>query len=81
MSTLGNPLFETALALPQSERADLAFQLLQSLELPGVAVPAEEFGAELKARVEAHRRGELESLTLEEARAQMQRLLAEGRGH
>jgi putative addiction module component (TIGR02574 family) len=81
MSTLGNPLFETALALPQAERADLAFQLLQRLERPGAAVSADEFGAELKARVEAHRRGESESLSLDEARAQMQRLLAEGRGH
>jgi hypothetical protein len=35
---------------------------------------ANEFGAELNAHVEAHPRGELESLTWEDAQAQMQRL-------
>jgi putative addiction module component (TIGR02574 family) len=78
MSTSQNQFFETALSLPQSERADLAFQLLQSLERPGEEVAAEEFGAELRGRLEAYRRGELESCSLEEARAIIRQRLSEG---
>jgi putative addiction module component (TIGR02574 family) len=71
-------LFASALSLPQSERADLAFQLLQSLVPPGDEVTSEEFGAELYERIEAHRRGELRSFSLEETRAIVQeRLLQE----
>jgi putative addiction module component (TIGR02574 family) len=55
--------FETALSLPQSERADLAFQLLQSLDDSGDEVSAEQFGHELHARIDAYRRGELEGLS------------------
>jgi putative addiction module component (TIGR02574 family) len=68
MSTSQNQLFESALALPQPERADLAFQLLQSLTPPGDDVSAEEFGADLHQRVDAYRRGELPSVSLDEAR-------------
>jgi putative addiction module component (TIGR02574 family) len=68
MSVSHCQLFESALSLPQSERADLAFQLLQTLTPPGQEVTADEFGAELYGRLEAHRRGELESFTLDETR-------------
>jgi Putative addiction module component len=64
-----NQLIETALALPQTQRADLAFHLLQSLGSPGEEVSTEEFGAELFDRVENYRRGELDSFSLEETRS------------
>ena len=68
MSLPLNPLFESALSLPQAERADLAFQLLQTLAPSGDEISAAEFGAELHGRIEAHRRGELPSYDLNEAR-------------
>jgi putative addiction module component (TIGR02574 family) len=73
-------LFESALSLPQAERADLAFQLLQSLTPPGSEVTTEEFGAELHGRIEAHRRGELPSYSMEETRAMIREQLAPERG-
>jgi putative addiction module component (TIGR02574 family) len=79
MSTSHSPFFESALALPQSERADLAFQLLQSLELPGEEVDSATFGEMLRGRVEAYRRGEIESSSLEEARDIIERRLSEGK--
>jgi putative addiction module component (TIGR02574 family) len=78
MSMPQNPFFDTALSLPQAERADLAFQLLQSLEQPGDEVSSGEFGAELTTRIESYRRGEISSVTLDEARAMIERLLSEG---
>jgi hypothetical protein len=72
-------LFEGALSLPQPERADLAFQLLQSLTPPGDEVTSEEFGAELCERIEAHRRGELQSFGLEEARVVVEQRLSQER--
>jgi putative addiction module component (TIGR02574 family) len=69
MSLPENSLFESALSLPRAERADLAFQLLQTLTPPGDEVPTAEFRSELYDRVEAHRRGEIPSYGLEEARA------------
>ena len=79
MSTPQNPLFETALSLPQSERADLAFQLLQTLTPPGEEVSTSEFSAELQGRVDAYRRGELSSYDVDEARAVVAQRLAEDR--
>ena len=78
MSTSQNQFFESALALPQLERAELAFQLLQSLDLPGKEITAERFGGELRERIEAYRRGELGSSSLEETRAIVLQRLAEG---
>jgi putative addiction module component (TIGR02574 family) len=78
MSMPQEQLFENALSLPQSQRADLAFQLLLSLEPPGELVDTEKFGAELHNRVESYRRGTTESLSLEEARAVIRQRLAEG---
>ena len=78
MSMSQDQFLETALSLPQSERADLAFQLLQSLDQPGEVVSSEEFGSELRGRIEAHRRGEIGSFSLEEARAIIQQRLSEG---
>ncbi len=69
---------ETALSLPPTERADLAFHLLQSLEEPGEEISAEEFGEELRGRLAAYRRGELKSFSLEEARAIIEGRLSPG---
>jgi putative addiction module component (TIGR02574 family) len=69
--------FDTALSLPQSDRADLAFRLLQSLEQPGEEITSDEFGAELHDRLAAYRRGELKSYSLEETRAEIQKRLAD----
>jgi Putative addiction module component len=79
MSTSSNHLFDAALSLPQSERADLAFLLLQSLTPPGREVTADEFGTELHQRIDAKRHGELPSFTLEETRAIVQERLAQER--
>jgi len=79
MSISQDQLFETALSMPQSDRADLAFQLLQSLDPPGEEVGAGEFGAELRERVAGYHRGETESCSIEETRAIIQQRLAEGR--
>jgi putative addiction module component (TIGR02574 family) len=75
MSVPENELFASALSLPQAERADLAFQLLQSLTPPGEEVSSQEFGAELHARIDAHRRGEIPSFSRDEARSIIQRRL------
>lgn len=69
-------LFDSALSLPQAQRADLAFQLLQSLEPQGERLSSEALAAELRGRVEAHRQGELKSVSLDEARVQIQRQIA-----
>jgi putative addiction module component (TIGR02574 family) len=79
MSIPQDQLFDTALSLPQPERADLAFQLLQSLAPPGDEVTSDEFGAELHERIAAFRRGDLASFSLEETR-QVIRQRLQGRG-
>ena len=78
MSTDSHDLIESALSLPQPQRADLALQLLQSLDQPGEEVSAEEFGQELRERVKEYRAGEVESHSLEEARAAIARRISEG---
>jgi putative addiction module component (TIGR02574 family) len=77
MSVPQKQLFDSALSLPQAERADLAFQLLQSLSPPGEEIASEEFGAELYERIAAHRRGELPSFSLEETREILKQRLQE----
>jgi hypothetical protein len=72
MSTSQDPVFESALSLPQAERADLAFQLLQSLIPPGDEITTDEFGDELRQRIETNRRGELLTFSLDETRAILQ---------
>jgi putative addiction module component (TIGR02574 family) len=79
MSVPQNHLFESALSLPQEERADLAFQLLQTLVPAADEISTEEFAAELHGRVEAHRRGDLLSFSLEESRAIVQERLTQER--
>ena len=75
MSLPENPLFETALSLQQSDRADLAFHLLQSLTPPGEEISTDELAAEIHARVAAQQCCDIKSFSLEEARAILQRYL------
>jgi putative addiction module component (TIGR02574 family) len=79
MSTPQDQLFDSALSLPQAERAELAFQLLQSLTPPGKEIDPEQFASELYERIAAHRRGDLPSFSLEEARTIVQQQLQERR--
>jgi len=79
MSIPQGQLFDSALSLPQAERADLAFQLLQSLAPPGEEVTSEEFGAELHERIAAFRSGELPSFSLDETRQHIRQRLQERR--
>lgn len=51
-SRADDELFSTALALPTSERARLAHQLLRSLELPESEQSDQEWQDELERRVE-----------------------------
>ncbi len=69
MSAPENQLFETGLSLPRAERVDLAFQLLQTLTPPGDELSTADFATEIHEHVAAHRRGEIKSFSLEEARA------------
>jgi putative addiction module component (TIGR02574 family) len=78
MSTAQDHFFETALSLPPSARADLAFQLLQSLERPGEEINTDDFAAELRGRITAYRRGEIGSSSREETRAAVEQRLSEG---
>jgi hypothetical protein len=62
-------VFESALSLPQQLRADLAFQLLRTLCPEGEEITSDDFGADLRRRIAAHRQGQLDSYSLDEARA------------
>jgi hypothetical protein len=72
-------LFEFALSLPQPARADLAFQLLQTLEPPSEEVTSSEFGRQLQERIDSHARGELSSVSVDEAREIVQARLSQER--
>jgi hypothetical protein len=79
MSIPQDQLFDFALSPPQAERADLAFQLLQTLAPPGDEITEDELAAQIHERIAAFRRGELESLSREEARAIVQDRLSQER--
>ncbi len=80
MSVSQEQLFESVLSLPQSVRADLAFELLQTLTPPAEEIAAHEFGAELRERIASCRRGELRSFSLDEVRVIVQERLSQKRG-
>jgi hypothetical protein len=61
-------LVANILALPQTERADLAFQLLQSLDPPGPDAASDGFGDTLRERAQAAVLGNIESISLDEMR-------------
>ncbi len=59
MSTEPTQIHDAALALPDAERADLAFRLLQSLGPPTVmSEDSPAFESELERRVQAYDSGE-----------------------
>lgn len=72
-------LFASALSLPQPVRADLAFELLQSLVPAGEEIDPQAFRAEVHERIARHRRGELRSFSLEEVRAAVTERLSQER--
>ena len=77
MSMPQDQLFETALSLPESQRADLAFLLLQSLDPPGEAISSDEFGLELQGRITSFRSGRVKSFSLDDTRAIVRQRLLE----
>lgn len=81
MDTLPPQITESALSLPSTQRAALATQLLNSLELPGEVVDAEQYGQQLIDRVEEYRRGEVASLSLDEARLAIKQKLRKEADH
>lgn len=59
MATDAQDIYETALALPEEGRADLADRLLQSLKPPGhLSENDPGFANEIDRRIEAYRAGE-----------------------
>jgi putative addiction module component (TIGR02574 family) len=80
MSISQDQLFESVLSLPATVRADLALELLQSLNAPGEEIGSSEFERELHERVAAHQRGEAQSFSLEQTRAIIRRRLSQERG-
>jgi putative addiction module component (TIGR02574 family) len=79
MNISQHQVFEFALALPLSERADLAFQLLQSLESHRDERSFEAFREDLLNRVHDHRQGKVIGYALDEARAIVEQKLTERR--
>ena len=61
-------VIDQALKLKASERAAVAEQLLRSLDIPDAAIDAA-WAQEADARVEAHDRGEIESIPAEDVLA------------
>ena len=69
-------IFGTVLALPEESRAELAYQLLQSLK-PPAALSDEEpgFSAELERRVEAYEAGETAASDWDDVSARLRQAL------
>lgn len=69
-------IYGTALALPEQSRAELAYQLLQSLKPPRVQSAEEPgFAAELDRRVDAYEAGETSASDWDEVSARLRRAL------
>jgi putative addiction module component (TIGR02574 family) len=73
--TVHPDVFDAALALPQAERAELAHQLLASLDEPAddPAVVAAEWTAEIERRVGGIAAGDTEGISCDEVRKQFKR--------
>jgi len=72
-------LREQALRLSESQRAEMASALLDSLRPPTTYHSAEELGREIANRAEAYHRGELETISMEESLRQAREILARKR--
>jgi putative addiction module component (TIGR02574 family) len=73
--TVRPDVFDAALTLPQAERAELAHQLLVSLDEPAddPAVVAAEWAAEIERRVGGIAAGDTEGVSWDEVREQFKR--------
>ncbi|HET6492766.1 MAG TPA: addiction module protein [Burkholderiales bacterium] len=69
MTAPANSVIDQALKLKASERAAIAERLLLSLDVPDPAIDAA-WAHEVDARVEAHDRGEIDSIPAEDVFAQ-----------
>ena len=67
MSKLGEQVLETALALPPDERAELAERLLCSLDMKRQLQIDALWAAEAEDRIDAFERGQINTVSLEEA--------------
>lgn len=72
MTNPANSIIDQALKLKPSERAAVAERLLMSLDVPDPEIDAA-WAHEADARVEAHDRGEIESIPAEEVFAKYKR--------
>ena len=81
MSTDVNPVFDAALALPQTLRADLAARLLESLDRPPGIMSCDDpgFEAEIMRRSQQMRDGTVNPYTAEETIAAMREAVAKRR--
>lgn len=81
MSPDAAPIFDAALALPETLRAELAARLLQSLDddAPGLCVDAEEFENVLVRRRQEMLDGTVETYSAEDTIAAMREALSERR--
>ena len=78
MSSNSPDLFDAALNLPDVERANLAYQLLQSLKPPATICEEEgEFEEELERRVADYDAGRTMASDWDEVAARLQRALRE----
>lgn len=69
-------LYGTALALPEENRAELAYKLLQSLKPSGILSDEEpRFSAELERRVKAYEDGETSASDWDEVSARLRQAL------
>lgn len=71
MTHSATDVIDQALKLKASERAAVAEQLLRSLDIPDAAIDAA-WAQEADARVEAHDRGDIESIPAEDVFAKYQ---------
>ena len=71
-------IFDTALNLPDTQRASLAYRLLQSLKPPGViSVEDSGFEAEIQRRVADYDAGKIDASDWDEVAARLRRNLEE----
>jgi|GEM_PF-3680909 len=69
-------LFESALSLPDNQRADLAFQLLGSLKPPQTFSEEDpRFPAEIQRRLESYDSGNSEASSFDEVTARVRQAL------
>ncbi len=77
MGTEARRILETALALSDSERAEIAVGLLASLDRKGDPGAAEAWASEITSRAEAVLRGDAKLVDWEEIDAKAARLVGE----